>query len=151
MTPHPAKRPVFNHFLDQLPARLEAALASTERGYLTSVTLDVPMPDFPTPVELPDESIFWSRPAQGHFRLGVGRALRLAFAGVDRFEQLDQRAVRRDLGHRDGGQRHLPGHGRGHRSRAGHPTVVGVEGATTRIPDGACLTIDGGSGDVQWA
>jgi isochorismate synthase len=82
---------VFNHFLDQLPARLEAALASTERGYLTSVTLDVPMPDFPTPVELPDESIFWSRPAQGHFRLAVGRALRLAFAGVDRFEQLDQR------------------------------------------------------------
>lgn len=91
MTPHPAKRPVSDHFLDQLPARLEAALASTERGYLTSVTLDVPMPDFPTPVELPDESIFWSRPAQGHFRLGVGRALRLAFAGVDRFEQLDQR------------------------------------------------------------
>jgi len=33
----------------------------------------------------------------------------------------------------------------------GIPTVVGVEGATTRIPDGARLTIDGGSGDVQWA
>jgi pyruvate,water dikinase len=33
----------------------------------------------------------------------------------------------------------------------GIPTVVGVEGATARIPDGARLTIDGGNGDVQWA
>jgi pyruvate,water dikinase len=33
----------------------------------------------------------------------------------------------------------------------GIPTVVGVEGATARIPDGARLTIDGSTGDVQWA
>ncbi len=33
----------------------------------------------------------------------------------------------------------------------GIPTVVGVEGATARIPDGARLTIDGTTGDVQWA
>ena len=33
----------------------------------------------------------------------------------------------------------------------GIPTVVGVEGATARIPDGARLTIDGATGDVQWA
>jgi len=32
----------------------------------------------------------------------------------------------------------------------GIPTVVGVEGATARIPDGARLTIDGTTGDVQW-
>ena len=33
----------------------------------------------------------------------------------------------------------------------GIPTVVGAEGATVRIPDGAALTIDGASGEVQWA
>ncbi len=32
----------------------------------------------------------------------------------------------------------------------GIPTVVGVEGATARIPDGATLTIDGSTGEVQW-
>ena len=33
----------------------------------------------------------------------------------------------------------------------GIPTVVGAEGATARIPDGATLTIDGATGEVQWA
>jgi pyruvate,water dikinase len=32
----------------------------------------------------------------------------------------------------------------------GIPTVVGVSGATRRIPDGAALTIDGGTGEVRW-
>jgi pyruvate,water dikinase len=32
----------------------------------------------------------------------------------------------------------------------GIPTVVGVSGATRRIPDGAALTIDGGTGAVRW-
>jgi pyruvate,water dikinase len=33
----------------------------------------------------------------------------------------------------------------------GIPTVVGVDGATGLIPDGAPVTIDGGTGDVRWA
>jgi pyruvate,water dikinase len=33
----------------------------------------------------------------------------------------------------------------------GIPTVVGVDGATCLIPDGAPVTIDGGTGDVRWA
>jgi len=33
----------------------------------------------------------------------------------------------------------------------GIPTVVGVEGATRRIPDGAVVSVDGGTGDVGFA
>ncbi len=33
----------------------------------------------------------------------------------------------------------------------GIPTVVGVTGATARIPDGAQLRIDGSTGHVEWA
>lgn len=33
----------------------------------------------------------------------------------------------------------------------GIPTVVGVAGAVSIIPDGAALTIDGGTGEVRWA
>jgi pyruvate,water dikinase len=33
----------------------------------------------------------------------------------------------------------------------GIPTVVGATGATTLIPEGAALRIDGSTGDVRWA
>ncbi len=84
-----AQRPAADHFLDQLPLRLATELSSVPAGRLTSITLDAPMPGFPTPVDLPDESVFWSRPAQGHFRLGVGCALRTEFEGRGRFAELD--------------------------------------------------------------
>ncbi len=95
MIPHQAKRPAIDQFLDQLPKRLAAELASAPPARLISLTIDAPMPDFPTPVDLPDESVFWSRPAQGHYRLGVGQALRIESEGQGRFVRLD--AQLRDL------------------------------------------------------
>ena len=83
--------PAISAFLDALESRLGKELWRAGAAPLISVTLDAPDPGPVPSGELPDHSMYWTRPSEGRLRVGVGHALSLTAGGKDRFASLDAR------------------------------------------------------------
>ena len=74
-----------------LLARLQALAAGAPAAALVSMGIDVDQGASDWLVALPAREPFWYRaqPRQGHYRLGIGHALQVSSAGVNRFAALD--------------------------------------------------------------
>jgi isochorismate synthase len=75
-------------FLDELPGRLERALAGAPRGHFLSLSLRAR--DFPGSPGLPAEgpAVWWGRPADTRIRVGAGTAWETEAQGEGRFREL---------------------------------------------------------------
>lgn len=75
-------------FLDELPGRLERALAGAPGGHFLSLSLRAR--DFPGSPGLPAEgpAVWWGRPADARIRVGAGTAWETEAHGEGRFREL---------------------------------------------------------------